>query len=74
MPVRGQLGSLEAEDVVAAAREWGRRTYVDKKRIGIWGWVSLCWWWTGRVTSLVCACLTDEDEGGSVIRSPMEGS
>jgi len=28
-------------DQVAAAREVAKRRYVDRARIGIWGWVSL---------------------------------
>ena len=33
-----QLGKLETEDQVAAARWLGSQAYVDKSRIGIWGW------------------------------------
>lgn len=33
-----QLGVLETEDQVAAAREVGRLPYVDSSRIGIYGW------------------------------------
>lgn len=40
MPVRGQLGRLEASDVVETARIWSEKGYVDEKRVGIWGWVS----------------------------------
>ncbi|BGP47610.1 Dipeptidyl peptidase 4 [Rhodotorula kratochvilovae] len=36
--VRRRLGEVEAQDVVAAAREWAKRKYVDEKRVGIWGW------------------------------------
>lgn len=36
--VYGQLGVLETEDQAAAARELARRPYVDRDRIGIWGW------------------------------------
>ncbi|GJN88898.1 hypothetical protein Rhopal_001869-T1 [Rhodotorula paludigena] len=36
--VRGRLGQIEAEDVVAAAEEWAKKPYVDEKRVGIWGW------------------------------------
>lgn len=33
-----QLGLLETKDQVEAARYLGRQTFVDKDRIGIWGW------------------------------------
>lgn len=33
-----QLGKLETEDQIAAARFLGRKTWIDEKRIGIWGW------------------------------------
>ncbi|GAA5872183.1 hypothetical protein JCM8547_003828 [Rhodosporidiobolus lusitaniae] len=36
--VRGNLGALEAQDVIEAARVWAKKAYVDEKRIGIWGW------------------------------------
>jgi dipeptidyl-peptidase-4 len=32
------LGTLESDDQIAAARWFGRQTYVDPARIGIWGW------------------------------------
>ncbi|CAZ79556.1 unnamed protein product [Tuber melanosporum] len=35
--VTGQLGKLEAEDQVWAAREYAKRDYVDAKKIAIWG-------------------------------------
>lgn len=34
----GQLGKIEAEDQIAAAKYLGTQAYVDKDRIGIWGW------------------------------------
>jgi len=34
----GQLGALEAQDQVAAANYLGALSYIDKSRIGIWGW------------------------------------
>jgi dipeptidyl-peptidase 4 len=34
----GQLGKLESMDQIAAARHLGSLPFVDKKRIGIWGW------------------------------------
>lgn len=40
-PVRDDLGRIEVIDQIAAAKEWAKRRYVDSKRIGIWGWVSL---------------------------------
>lgn len=33
-----QLGILEVEDQVAAAKQLGERDYIDASRIGIWGW------------------------------------
>ncbi|KAG0133843.1 putative dipeptidyl peptidase IV (Dpp4) [Tuber indicum] len=36
--VTGQLGKLEAEDQVWAAREYAKRDYVDGEKIAIWGW------------------------------------
>ena len=33
-----QLGKLETEDQIAAARQIGALPYVDPNRIGIWGW------------------------------------
>lgn len=33
-----QLGKLELEDFIAAAKELGKMTFVDKNRIGIQGW------------------------------------
>ncbi len=33
-----QLGKLESEDQIEAARYIARKQYVDKNRIGIWGW------------------------------------
>ncbi|KAK4049074.1 Dipeptidyl peptidase 4 [Microbotryomycetes sp. JL201] len=38
MPVRKQLGILEAQDVVETARQWAKLPYIDEKRVGIWGW------------------------------------
>ncbi len=32
------LGKLESDDQVAVAKELGKLPYVDKSRIGIWGW------------------------------------
>ena len=37
--VYGQLGLLESEDQVDAARYFATLSYVDAARIGIWGWV-----------------------------------
>ncbi len=33
-----QLGKLESEDQVAAAEHLAKLAYIDKNRIGIWGW------------------------------------
>ncbi len=33
-----QLGKYESDDQIAAARNLGKLPYVDKSRIGIWGW------------------------------------
>lgn len=33
-----QLGKLESDDQIAVAKELGKLPYVDKSRIGIWGW------------------------------------
>lgn len=38
-PVRGKLGTYEAIDQIAVARTWAStKNYVDKRRVGIWGW------------------------------------
>ena len=34
----GQMGKLESQDQIGAARWLGQQSYVDKNRIGIWGW------------------------------------
>ncbi|MBK7382832.1 MAG: S9 family peptidase [Flavobacteriales bacterium] len=34
----GQLGKYEVEDQIAAAKWLGQQAYVNKDRIGIWGW------------------------------------
>lgn len=33
-----RLGILEAEDQIAAGQWFGRQSYVDEDRLGIWGW------------------------------------
>jgi dipeptidyl-peptidase-4 len=33
-----ELGKYEIEDQIDAAKELGKRAYIDKDRIGIWGW------------------------------------
>lgn len=37
-PIRDDLGHWEVEDQAALARELVKRKYVDRKRVGIWGW------------------------------------
>jgi len=37
-PVKDNLGYWETIDQINAAKLWATREYVDKKRIGIWGW------------------------------------
>ena len=32
------LGTVEAQDQIAAAQYWGAKSYIDADRIGIWGW------------------------------------
>ena len=34
----GDMGRMECEDAIEAARWLGQQTWVDKDRIGIWGW------------------------------------
>jgi dipeptidyl-peptidase-4 len=36
--VTGQLGKLEAADQVWAGKLWGKKPYVDKNHIAMWGW------------------------------------
>ncbi|EGR46146.1 uncharacterized protein TRIREDRAFT_66608 [Trichoderma reesei QM6a] len=38
VPVRSQLGLLEAQDHIAAARHFASLDYVDASRLAIWGW------------------------------------
>ncbi|KAG5923287.1 hypothetical protein E4U42_005006 [Claviceps africana] len=38
VPVRSQLGVLEAQDHIAAARHYASLPYVDPSRLAIWGW------------------------------------
>lgn len=45
------LGHWEVVDQIAGAREMIKRRYVDRTRIGIWGWVSHSY------PSLVCRIL-----------------
>lgn len=33
-----KLGIQESDDQIAAARAFGKMSYIDKERIGIWGW------------------------------------
>lgn len=36
--VNRQLGKLEAVDQVWAAQQWAKKSYVDERKIAIWGW------------------------------------
>ncbi|MBC8025960.1 MAG: S9 family peptidase [Steroidobacteraceae bacterium] len=36
--IRNQIGALRVRENSAAARVFGRRSYVDSTRIGVWGW------------------------------------
>lgn len=36
--VRGQLGVLESQDQITAAKLWASKSYIDEKRVAIWGW------------------------------------
>ncbi|RFU76592.1 dipeptidyl aminopeptidase [Trichoderma arundinaceum] len=38
VPVRSQLGLLESQDHIAAARHFASLDYVDETRLAIWGW------------------------------------
>ncbi|CUS10776.1 unnamed protein product, partial [Tuber aestivum] len=49
--VAGQLGKLESEDQVWAAKEYGKRDYVDVGKISIWG-SSYGGYLTGKVLEL----------------------
>lgn len=33
-----QLGKIESDDMIAAAKWLGNQSYIDAKKIGIWGW------------------------------------
>ena len=36
--IRGNIGYYEAKDQIATAKIWGKKKYVDKNRMAIWGW------------------------------------
>ncbi|OKL57826.1 putative dipeptidyl-aminopeptidase B [Talaromyces atroroseus] len=36
--VRGKLGYWEAHDQIETAKTWGKKPYVDKEHMAIWGW------------------------------------
>lgn len=36
--VRGHLGEQESQDVTDFAKSFADRSYVDEKRVGVWGW------------------------------------
>lgn len=38
VPVRGQLGVLEAQDHIAAAAHFASQPYIDASRLCLWGW------------------------------------
>ena len=54
----GQLGNLESTDQVEAAKYLAKQSYVDAKKIGIWGWSY------GGFISAMTLC-----KGGDVIRA-----
>ena len=37
-PIQGRLGEIEAADQVLGARWLGSQDFVDRSRIGVWGW------------------------------------
>jgi dipeptidyl-peptidase 4 len=37
-PIHGKLGEVEVTDQVVGARWLGSQTFVDSRRIGVWGW------------------------------------
>ncbi|KAF8451224.1 dipeptidyl peptidase IV N-terminal region-domain-containing protein [Terfezia claveryi] len=38
VPITRQLGKLETQDQIFAAKEWAKKDYIDEKHIVIWGW------------------------------------
>ncbi len=57
-----QLGKLECEDQIAAAKYLGNLPYVNKDRIGIWGWS-----YGGYMTSLCMAKGADVFKAGIAV-------
>ncbi len=53
-----QLGKLESDDLIEAARYLGSLPYADKSRIGIWGWSF------GGFTTLLCM-----EKGGEIFKA-----
>jgi dipeptidyl-peptidase 4 len=53
-----QLGKLESDDQIAAAKYFGTLPFIDKTRIGIWGWSY------GGFMSSICIC-----KGADVFKS-----
>ncbi len=47
------LGTVEPEDQIDAARKWGKLTFIDPERIGIWGWSY------GGINTLLSMCKFD---------------
>ena len=39
--VKNNLGFFETVDQIEAGKQSAKKPYIDKKRIGIWGWVRL---------------------------------
>ena len=56
-----QLGRLESDDQIAAAKQLASLPYVDSKRIGIWGWSF------GGFMSTLCMCKSDVFAAGIAV-------
>jgi dipeptidyl-peptidase-4 len=64
-PIRGQLGHIEVEDQVLAARWLAAQSYVDAARIGVWGWSY------GGYLSLMLMCKAPEIFRAGVAGAPV---